>query len=100
MRVPASKCLAREMIEASNRNEGVGRRRRGMWGWVAVSLLIAVIVVAAIEGGFVPRAGALFKGRRVQVMGTRLESPGGGGGFQCFGLKGLGGAGGVFGVFC
>src|SRR6266851_4287751 len=89
MRVPASKCLASEMIEASNRNEGVGRRRRGVWGWVAVSLLIAVIVVAAIAELMMHRAEPILKGRVIETLSTRFDSRVEMDGFHVSVLKGL-----------
>ena len=77
------------MIEASNRNEGVGRRRRGMWGWVAVSLLIAVIVVAAIAELMMHRAEPILKGRVIETLSTRFESRVEMDGFHVSVLKGL-----------
>jgi hypothetical protein len=49
-------------------------RRRGVWGWILVSLLIAVVVLAAIGEVLVHRAGPILKGRVIETLSARFDS--------------------------
>jgi hypothetical protein len=54
--------------------QGAGKKRRGVWGWIAVSLLIAVIVVAVIGEIVVHKAAPILKGRVIETLSARFES--------------------------
>jgi hypothetical protein len=56
--------------------EGVSssRRRRGFWGWLAVSGLLAVIVLAVVAQVMVHRAGPILKGRVIETLSARFDS--------------------------
>jgi hypothetical protein len=49
-------------------------RRRGVWGWVFVSLLLAVIVLAAVGEVMMHRAAPILKGRVIETLSTRFKS--------------------------
>jgi hypothetical protein len=50
------------------------KRKRGVWGWIAVSLLIAVIVLAVIGEVIMHRAAPILKGRVIETLSTRFNS--------------------------
>jgi hypothetical protein len=50
------------------------KRRRGFWGWVAVSLLLAVCVLAAIAEIMLHRAAPILKGRVIDTLSLRFGS--------------------------
>lgn len=45
-----------------------------MWGWIAVSLLIAVIVLAVIGEVIMHRAAPILRGRVIETLSTRFNS--------------------------
>ena len=51
-----------------------GRKKRGLWGWIAVSGLIAVIVLAIVADVMLHRAGPILKGRVIETLSTRFKS--------------------------
>jgi hypothetical protein len=50
------------------------KRRRGVWGWLAVSALIAVIVVIVVADIMLHRAGPILKGRVIETLSTDFRS--------------------------
>jgi hypothetical protein len=50
------------------------KRKRGLWGWIAVSALLAVIVLAVVADVMLHRAGPILKGRVVETLSTRFKS--------------------------
>jgi hypothetical protein len=56
------------------RDGRVSATRRGVWGWIAVSLLIAVVVLAAIGEIMMHRAGPILKGRVIETLEARFDS--------------------------
>jgi hypothetical protein len=50
------------------------KKKRGFWGWVLVSLLIAVVVVAAIAEVMLHRAMPILKGRVIETLSARFDS--------------------------
>src|ERR1700733_6896470 len=64
-------------------------RRRGVWGWILISLLIAVIVFAVIGEVAVHRAMPILKGRVIETLSTRFNSRVEMDGFSVSVLKGL-----------
>src|ERR1700678_977018 len=64
-------------------------KRRGVWGWIFVSLLLAVIVVAAVGEVMMHRAGPILKGRVIETLSTRFKSRVELDGFAVSVLKGL-----------
>ncbi len=50
------------------------KRRRGIWGWIAVSALLAVIVLAGIAEVLLHRAQPIIKGRVIETLSTRFNS--------------------------
>src|ERR1700733_673746 len=64
-------------------------KRRGVWGWIAVSLLIAVIVLAVIGEIMVHRAMPILKGRVIETLSARFNSRVEMDGFSVSVLKGL-----------
>src|SRR5271167_1301397 len=64
-------------------------KRRGVWGWIAVSLLIAVIVLAVMGEIAVHRAMPILKGRVIETLSARFDSRVEIDGFSVSVLKGL-----------
>jgi hypothetical protein len=64
-------------------------RRRGVWGWIFVSLLLATVVLAAVGEVMMHRAGPILKGRVIETLSTRFESRVELDGFAVSVLKGL-----------
>jgi hypothetical protein len=58
----------------SDTQSNKGPRRRGVWGWIFVSLLLAVIVLAAVGEILVHRAGPILKGRVIETLSARFDS--------------------------
>jgi hypothetical protein len=50
------------------------KRRRGVWGWICVSALLAVIVLAATAEIMMHRAAPILKGRVIETLSTRFKS--------------------------
>lgn len=50
------------------------KRKRGLWGWIAVSGLIAVIAVAIVADVMFHRASPILKGRVIETLGTQFKS--------------------------
>ena len=77
----------------TEKNAGAAERkvvkRRGLWGWIFVSLLLAVVVVAAVGEVMMRRAGPILKGRVIETLSTRFESRVELDGFAVSVLKGL-----------
>jgi hypothetical protein len=67
----------------------VPKRKRGVWGWIAISLLIAVIVLAAAVELVMHRAEPILKGRVIETLSTHFESRVEMDGFHVSVLKGL-----------
>jgi hypothetical protein len=65
------------------------RRRRGVWGWIFVSLLLTVIVLAAVGEVMMHRAAPILKGRVIETLSTRFKSRVEMDGFAVSVLKGL-----------
>lgn len=55
-------------------DRGKVKRRRGLWGWIAVSGLLAVIVLAIVADVMLHQAGPILKGRVVETLSTRFKS--------------------------
>src|SRR5580704_15389049 len=55
-------------------NDPKNVKRRGVWGWISISLLIAVIVLAVIGEIAVHRAMPILKGRVIETLSTRFNS--------------------------
>jgi hypothetical protein len=51
-----------------------GKKRRGIWGWIAVVALIAVIAFAATLEILLHRSGPILKGRIVETLSTHFDS--------------------------
>jgi hypothetical protein len=64
-------------------------KRRGVWGWILISLLIAVIVLAVIGEIAMPRAMPILKGRVIETLSARFDSRVEIDGFSVSVLKGL-----------
>jgi hypothetical protein len=65
------------LIERKKDWDSAGPRktgRRGFWGWFFVSLLLAVVVLAAIGEILVHRAGPILKGRVIETLSARFDS--------------------------
>lgn len=65
------------------------RKKRGVWGWIAVSLLLAVIVIAAAMELMLHRADPILRGRVIETLSTRFQSRVELSGFHVSILKGL-----------
>ena len=64
-------------------------RRRGVWGWIFVSLLVAIVVAAAVGEVMMRRAAPILKGRVIETLRTRFNSRVELDGFNVSLLKGL-----------
>jgi hypothetical protein len=65
------------------------KRRRGIWGWLAVSLLLTVMVIAAVAEFMLHRAEPILKGRVIETLSTHFDSRVEMAGFHVSVLKGL-----------
>jgi hypothetical protein len=79
--------LMQEKTESMDNHDK--KRRRGMWGWISVSLLLAVIVLATIAEVMMHRAAPILKGRVIETLSTRFKSRVEMDGFAVSVLKGL-----------
>ncbi len=70
-------------------NVEVSKRKRGVWSWIAVSLLIAVIVLTVIVDVVMHRAEPILKGRVIETLSTHFDSRVEMDGFHVSVLKGL-----------
>jgi len=70
-------------------NEKAPRRKRGVWGWLAVVLLFIVIGIASTSEILLHRAEPILKGRIIETLSTRFDSRVEMDGFQVSVLKGL-----------
>jgi hypothetical protein len=80
------------LIEEANKRADeqiTSRKRRGVWGWIAASLLIVVIVLASIGEVMVHRALPILKGRVIETLSTRFNSRAEMDGFDVSVVKGL-----------
>jgi hypothetical protein len=50
------------------------KRKRGLWGWIAVSALLAVIALVIVADVMLHRAGPILKGRVIETLSTRFKS--------------------------
>src|ERR1700677_4397690 len=77
----------------TEKNAGAAERkvvkRRGLWGWIFVSLLLAVVVVAAVGEVMMRRAAPILKGRVIETLSARFKSRVEMDGFAVSVLKGL-----------
>jgi hypothetical protein len=80
--------LIEEMIKTAD-GQTTSKKKRGVWGWIAVSLLIAVIVLATIGELVVHRAAPILKGRVIETLSTRFNSRVEMDGFEVSLVKGL-----------
>lgn len=55
-------------------DSGKIKRKRGLWGWIAVSGLIAVIVLVIVADIMLHRAEPIIKGRVIETLSTRFKS--------------------------
>ncbi len=55
-------------------SEHKAARRRGLWGWTSVSLLLAVIALATIGEVMMHRATPILKGRVIETLSARFHS--------------------------
>jgi hypothetical protein len=65
--------LIEESIKTAD-GQIASKKKRGVWGWIAVSLLIAVIVLAVIGEVIMHRAAPILKGRVIETLNTRFNS--------------------------
>jgi len=56
------------------RDGGDSAKRRGVWGWIAMCLLLAFVVLAAVGEVLVHRAATILKGRVVETLRARFDS--------------------------
>ena len=76
------------MIKTAD-GQTTSKKKRGVWGWIAVSLLIGVIVLATIGEVLVHRAAPILKGRVIETLSTRFNSRVEMDGFEVSLVKGL-----------
>jgi hypothetical protein len=65
---------SKKTVKDFDRTNRVHSKRRGIWGWILVSLLLAVVVLAAIGQVMVHRAGPILKGRIIETLSARFDS--------------------------
>jgi hypothetical protein len=65
--------LIEESIKTAD-GQIASKRKRRVWGWIAVSLLIAVVVLAVIGEVIMHRAAPILKGRVIETLSTRFNS--------------------------
>jgi hypothetical protein len=50
------------------------KKKRGVWGWIAISALLVVITIAASLEWMLHRAEPILRGRIIETLSTRFES--------------------------
>jgi hypothetical protein len=53
---------------------GADLKQHGLWRWILVSLLIAIVVLAVVGEVMVHRAGPILKGRVIETLSARFDS--------------------------
>ncbi len=53
---------------------GTRTRRRGVWAWIGISSLIALVTFLIVVEVMVERAGPILKGRVIETLSTRFNS--------------------------
>jgi hypothetical protein len=67
--------LAQQAEQKDERAIGrVASRRRSVWGWIAVSFLIVVVILGVIGEVVMHRAAPILKGRVIETLSTRFNS--------------------------
>jgi hypothetical protein len=69
--------LAKTLIEETNKRteaQIASNKKRGVWTWIFVSLLIAVVVLGVVGEVMVHRATPILKGRVIETLSTRFNS--------------------------
>ena len=61
-----------EIDESAEERNAV--KRRGVWGWIFVSLLLAIVVAASVGEVMMRRAAPILKGRVIETLSTRFNS--------------------------
>jgi hypothetical protein len=51
-----------------------GKHRRGVWAWVGISLLSALVTFLIVVEFMIERAGPILKGRVIETLSTRFDS--------------------------
>jgi hypothetical protein len=49
-------------------------KRKRVWKWIGIGVLIAVVVLVVIGNVVLYRAGPIFKARIIETLSTRFES--------------------------
>lgn len=62
-----------ENVQIENKTAKI-KRKRGFWGWLCISLLLAVIALATIGEVMLHRAMPILKGRVIETLSTRFDS--------------------------
>ena len=69
-----AKTLIEETYKDVNEEAETSKRKRGVWGWVAVSLLVAVAVLVVIGEIAARRAAPILKSRVIETLSARFNS--------------------------
>lgn len=78
-----------EPKQHTNSTLSSSRRKRGVWGWIAISALLVVIGLATALEILLHRADSILRGRIVETLSTRFDSRVDLDGFHVSVLKGL-----------
>ncbi len=70
---PGSETLAEAKIAGETDVEHAGRRRRGVWSWVAWTGLLGAGVLVFVGALVLDRAGPILKGRIIETLSARFD---------------------------
>ena len=62
-----------ESVSAVTQLPGSGKRRRGVWAWVGISALIALVTFLIVAEVMIERAAPILKGRVIETLSTRFK---------------------------
>ncbi len=62
-----------ESVSEVTQLPGPGKRRRGVWAWVGISALIALVTFLIVAEVMIERAAPILKGRVIETLSTRFK---------------------------
>ncbi len=62
-----------DSIQDVNQRTVAGEHRRGVWAWIGISALIALVTFLIVAEIMIERAGPILKGRVIETLSTRFN---------------------------
>src|SRR3954454_23278352 len=61
-------------VSEATRSALTGKKRRGLWAWIGISGLVALVSFLIVAEVMIERAGPILKGRVIETLSTRFNS--------------------------